>query len=50
MKDFTILTRMREKEYLKCVKYNRNGDVYIWYTVASWAFEVTLILKQKRPL
>ena len=41
---------MREKEFLKCVIYNRNGDVYIWYMVASWACEVTVILTQKRLL
>ena len=28
---------MREKEFLECVIYNRNSDVYIWYMVASWA-------------
>ena len=37
---------MLEKEFFKSVIYNRNSYVYIWYLVASWAFEVTLILKQ----
>ena len=37
---------MREKEFLKCVIFNRNSDEYIWYMVATYACEVTLILTQ----
>ena len=44
MKDKTIWTHMREKEFLKSVICNRKRDVYIWYLVASWACEVTVIL------
>ena len=44
MKDKPIITGMRENTFLKCVIYNRNSDVYIWYLVASWACEVTVIL------
>ena len=47
MKDKRIITDMCEKEFLKCVIYNRNSDVYIWCLVASWAYEVTVILTQK---
>ena len=47
MKDETILIHMGEKEILKCVLYNRNSDAYIKNMVASWAWEVTLILTQK---
>ena len=50
MKDKPIITGMREKELLKSVIYNRNSDVYIWYLVAIWACEVTVILTQKRLL
>ena len=50
MKDKAIITGVREKEYLQYVIYNRNSDVYIWYLVASWACEVTLIPTQKRLL
>ena len=39
---------MLEKEFLKGAIYNRNSYVYIWYLVASWACEVTVILTQKR--
>ena len=40
---------MHEKEFLKCVIYNRNSNVYtcMWYMVASWACGVTLILSQE---
>ena len=38
---------MLEKEFLKSVIYNRNSYVFIWYLVASWACEVTVILTQK---
>ena len=37
---------MHEKEYSKCVIYNRNSGVYIYYMVSSWACEVTVILTQ----
>ena len=50
MKDKPIITGMRENTFLKCVIYNRNSDVYIWYLVASCACEVTVILTQKRLL
>ena len=36
-----------EKEFLKSVIYNRKSHVYIWYFVASWACEVTVILIQE---
>ena len=40
---------MHEKDFLKrSVINNRNSDVYIWYMVASWACEVTLILTKKK--
>ena len=42
-----MLTRMHEKEFLKCVIYNRNSYVYTWYVVASWALEVTVFLAPK---
>ena len=35
-----------KKEFLKGVLYNRNSDVYIWYMVASWVREVTVIFTQ----
>ena len=38
---------MQEKEFLKSVIKNRNSHVNIWYFVASWACEVTVILTQK---
>ena len=43
-------TKCVKREFLKSSLYNRNRDVYniIWYTVASWACEVTVILTQKR--
>ena len=50
MKDQTIQTCMREKEFLNSVIYNRNSDVNICYLVASWACEVTVIPRQKRLL
>ena len=37
---------MQEKEFLKSAIYSRNSYVYMWYLVASWACEVTLILTQ----
>ena len=39
---------MLEKECLKSVIYNRNSYVYIWYLDASWAYEVIVILTQKK--
>ena len=39
---------MGEKQIFRSLIYNRNSYVYIWYLVASWACEVTLILTQKR--
>ena len=51
MKDKRIIKGgMHEIEFLKYVIYNRNSGVYIWYLDASWACEVTVILKQKRLL
>ena len=32
------------------IKKTRNSRLYIWYVVASWACEVTLIITQKRLL
>ena len=29
MKELTLSTRLRGNEFLKCVIYNRNSDVYI---------------------
>ena len=46
VKYYTILRRMREKEYLKSVICNRNSDAYTLYMVASWACEVTVIHTQ----
>ena len=37
---------MGKRVFLESVKYNRNSQVNIWYIVASWACEVTEILKQ----
>ena len=48
----TVKWRFKQYEYayikkmLKSVIYNRNSDIYICSMVASWAYEVTLILKQ----
>ena len=41
---------MDKKAFLKNVKDNRKCQVNIWYMVASWAFEVIVILTQKRLL
>ena len=41
---------MHDKEFLECVMYSRNSDVYISYMVANWACDVTLILTQNRLL
>ena len=40
---------MREKEFLKSVIDNRNSVVYIWFLVASWGCEVTVILPPPPP-
>ena len=37
---------MREKEFLKVSYATETTMLYIWYMVASWACDVTVILKQ----
>ena len=45
MKDITIWTHMCENEFKK-VSYITETVMYIWYLVASWTYEVTVILTQ----